>query len=175
MLCGRGAMHRPAAEHDIDEGPNPTFADRFRGKYVSLTSFKRDGTGVATPLWYVAEDERLLVLTSSRSFKVKRIRRNPNVTVAPCSAAGRPRAEPVWGRAELLPQSELHRVQQLMNHKYRADRIVILPLYRALQRLRGAGGEPADVVLAVSQLQSHERSPDLRPPGPSRRSGRPIR
>ena len=50
---------------------------RFHGKYLSLTSFKRDGTGVATPVWFVADGERLLITTDAQSFKVRRIRRNP--------------------------------------------------------------------------------------------------
>jgi hypothetical protein len=60
----------------------PRVGARFHGKYLSLTSFKRDGTGVATPVWFVADGERLLISTDAQSFKVKRIRRNPRVTVA---------------------------------------------------------------------------------------------
>jgi len=43
---------------------------RFPGKYLSLTSFKRDGIGVATPVWFVIDDGRLLVKTGRKSFKV---------------------------------------------------------------------------------------------------------
>lgn len=98
---------------------------RFRGKYISLTSFKRSGAAVATPVWFVVEDRQLLGLTGSQSFKAKRIRRNPRVMVAPCSAGGRLRSDPVSARAEILPQSELDRVDQLMTRKYRTDRIVV--------------------------------------------------
>ena len=69
----------------------------FGGKYLSITSFKRDGSGVATPVWFVQEDGRLLVETDANSGKVKRIRRNPQVLVAPCRhrpAAGRSGARP---------------------------------------------------------------------------------
>jgi uncharacterized protein len=51
--------------------------ERFPGKYLSLTSYKRDGSGVSTPVWFVIDDRRLLVMTDPQSFKVKRIRRNP--------------------------------------------------------------------------------------------------
>lgn len=125
-------------------------ADRFRGKYLGLTTFKRDGTGVTTPVWFVVDQERLLVLTASRSFKVKRIRRNPAVTVALCTASGRLRGDPVPARAQLLPGSELPRVEQLLGRKYRVDRILILPIYRAGQRLRGVRGDPSDAVLAIT-------------------------
>src|SRR5450759_2258846 len=50
-------------------------ASMFRGKYLSVISYKRDGTSVATPVWFVEEDGRLLVGTGAASGKVKRIRR----------------------------------------------------------------------------------------------------
>ena len=92
----------------------------------------------------------MLVLTASRSFKVKRIARNPEVTIASCSASGRLRGKPVAARAELLPVTELHRVEQLMSRKYRIDRLLILPIYRLVQRLRGVHGAPGDAVLAIT-------------------------
>ena len=132
-------------------GPGGSGLDaRFPGKYLSLTSFKRDGTGVATPVWFVIENGRLLIETDPQSFKAKRIRRNPAVTIAPCSATGRLRGGPVPARAEFLPQSELDHVGQLMARKYRIDRVLILPMYKAVQRLRGARGGTAEVVLAIT-------------------------
>ena len=126
---------------------------RFPGKYVSLTSFKRDGTGVATPVWFVVDGTLLLVITDLHSFKVRRIKRNPVVTVAPCSASGRLRSEPVPARAELLPDGELARVEQLMARKYRVDRVLILPVYRLVQRLRGRRVGNEAVALAITVFQ----------------------
>jgi uncharacterized protein len=123
---------------------------QFPGKYLNLTSFKRDGTGVATPVWFVIDNGRLLVETDPQSFKAKRIRRNSAVMIAPCTASGRLRSEPVPARAELLPASEMDHVSRLMARKYRIDRILILPLYRTVQRLRGSPVGPAGVALAVT-------------------------
>ena len=123
---------------------------RFPGKYLSLTSFKRDGSAVATPVWFVIEHGRLLVKTDLQSFKAKRIRRNPVVTIAPCTANGRLRGDPMTARAELLPDSELERVEELMARKYRIDRALILPIYRVVQRLRGAHGGTAEVAIAIT-------------------------
>jgi PPOX class probable F420-dependent enzyme len=122
----------------------------FRGKYLSLTTFKRDGTGVATPVWFVADGDHLLVNTDPHSFKAKRIARNPRVTVALCSASGRLRGEPVPGHAEFLPPSELPRVERLMARKYSFDRLVILPIYWLIQRLRGRRGASESVALAIT-------------------------
>src|SRR5690242_11155129 len=111
--------------------------DRFQGKYLSLTSFKRDGTGVATPVWFVAENGHLLVETDADSYKVKRIRRDPHVRIALCDARGRLRGEPVEAEAEILSQSEQERVQRLLARKYRVDRYTVYPLYRLVLLLRG--------------------------------------
>lgn len=122
----------------------------FPGKYLSVTSFKRDGAGVATPVWFVVDGRRLLVMTDPQSFKAKRIRRNPEVMIAPCTASGRLRDKPVRARAELLPDSELESVERSMARKYRIDRVLILPIYRALQRLRGAPVGRDEAVLAIT-------------------------
>lgn len=124
----------------------PDLHARFPGKYVSLTSYRRDGTGVATPVWFVIEDGRLLVVTDPGSFKVKRIRRNPEVAIAPCTVSGGLRGEPRPARAELLPDGEIERVERLIARRYRVDRVLVLPVYRLVQRLRGrrrGGGRAA--------------------------------
>jgi uncharacterized protein len=128
----------------------PDLEGRFRGKYVSLTSFKRDGTGVATPVWFVIEDGRLLVQTDGESFKVRRIRHNRQVTVAPCGASGRTRAPAVSATAEILSAGELEHVRSLLGRKYRIDRIFILPIYWAVQRLRGRTTSGTEVGLAIT-------------------------
>ena len=127
---------------------------RFPGKYLSLTSFKRNETAVATPVWFVIDNGRLLIHTDPQSFKAKRIRRNPQVMIAPCTASGRLRGAPVPAMAEFLSQSEMDHVGQLLGRKYRLDRVLILPLYRAVQRLRGTPAGTASVALAITPLAS---------------------
>jgi PPOX class probable F420-dependent enzyme len=143
----------------------PELARRFPGKYLSLSSFRRDGSAVATPVWFVIEKDRLLVKTDEQSFKVKRILRNPAVLIGPCSASGRLRGEPEPAQAKLLPQDQRADVDQLMADKYRIDRILILPLYRAVQRLRGAPARTGEVVLAITPTSAASGSD--RPEDPS--------
>jgi PPOX class probable F420-dependent enzyme len=122
----------------------------FSGKYLRVTTFRRDGTGVATPVWFVEEDGRLLIETAIDSYKVRRIRRNPSVTVAVCTATGRPRGENVNAHAELLSESELGRVERLMADKYRVDIIFIKPV-RALQAaLRRGKRRSKPVIVAIT-------------------------
>lgn len=69
--------------------------------YVSLASFRRDGREVCTPVWVARDGADLVVYTNGRSGKVKRIRRDGRVRVAPCDARGGLRGEWVEGRARL--------------------------------------------------------------------------
>jgi uncharacterized protein len=123
---------------------------QFPGKYLSVESFKRDGTGVATPVWFVEDGPLLVVMTDPHSGKAKRIRRDPSVMVAPCNGGGRLRGEPVPARAEFLPDSALPRVESLMARKYRVDRMLILPIYRLVQRLRGRQSSGDEAALAIT-------------------------
>ena len=124
---------------------------QFKGKYVSLTTFRRDGTPVSTPVWFVADKGSLLVETDGSSYKVKRIRRNDNVTVAPCNATGRVAGDAVAAHAAILPAAELPRVERLLHRKYRLDYIFVLPVYLLVQRLRGRPTRHEDpVVLAIT-------------------------
>jgi PPOX class probable F420-dependent enzyme len=87
--------------------------------YVSLTTTKRDGTPVATPVWAAPDDDgHLLVWTGSQSGKVKRLRHTAAVTVAPCDRRGRVTGESVPGTARLLPRTDLPRVDAAMVRKY---------------------------------------------------------
>ena len=122
----------------------------YPGKYLSITSFKRNGAGVATPVWFVQEGGRLLVQTEADSGKVKRIRRNPRVMVAPCTATGRLLADPVPAQAELLPAAELGRVERLLVAKDRIDLLVIKPIRSLQAALRRRRPHPRLVILAIT-------------------------
>ncbi|MFB6807001.1 MULTISPECIES: PPOX class F420-dependent oxidoreductase [unclassified Streptomyces] len=97
-----------------------TLDELNRGKYVSLTTFRKDGTPVATPVWAVADGGELYVWTRTDSWKVKRIRNNGRVTVSACDVRGRVAegAPAVEGEARLLDEAGLKRVRALMLRKY---------------------------------------------------------
>jgi PPOX class probable F420-dependent enzyme len=132
------------------ERVGPQLAARLPGKYVSLVSFKRDGAPIATPMWFVVDGDRLLVITDAQSAKVKRIRRTPEVTVAACTPNGRLTGEPLEAEAEILPVSEHEHAQQLLKRKYRVDFILILPIYNLIQRIRGRRQSGEIAVLAIT-------------------------
>jgi PPOX class probable F420-dependent enzyme len=131
--------------------PAPAAAALFPGRYLSLTSFKRDGSGVATPLWFVTDGSRLLALTDLHSAKVRRIRRNPEVLVAPCRASGKLRGEPRRAHAEVLTATpDLEHVQMLLMGRYKLSYRVVALAYKVGRRLRGRPTIPDGAVLAIT-------------------------
>ena len=122
----------------------------FPGRYVSVTSFKRDGTGVATPLCFVSDGERLVALTDRHGAKVERIHHNPRVLVAPCRASGKLLAEPVSARAEVLTDhADVERVQRLLIKRSTISYRVVMSIFRLMRRLRGRTGVPDGAALAI--------------------------
>ena len=75
-------------------------------RYVSLATFRKTGREVRTPVWIVSEGERLCVYTNVTSGKVKRIRNDGGVRLAPCDARGRLRGDWVEGQARMLDAPE---------------------------------------------------------------------
>ena len=109
----------------------------FPGRYLSITSFKRDGTPVATPVWFVSDGSRLFAFTDLHSAKIRRIHRNPRVLVASCWVNGKLRRDPVVARADVLAAtSDLERVQKLLLARYKISYRVVMLFYRLGRRLR---------------------------------------
>lgn len=131
--------------------PAPDLGALFAGRYLSVTSFKRDGTGVATPVWFVSDSKRLFALTDLQSAKVRRIRRNPHVLVASCRADGKLRGEQIPARAEVLTGTQdLERVQQLLMERYKVSYRFVMLFYRLGRRLRGKQSVADGAALAIA-------------------------
>ena len=87
-------------------------------RYISVTTFRRDGRPVATPVWVVADAERLYVWTGSQTGKVKRVRHNQDVSLAPCTARGSVTGPPVAARAQIVPASQRPGIWPKFQAKY---------------------------------------------------------
>jgi PPOX class probable F420-dependent enzyme len=123
----------------------------FPGRYLSVTSFRRDGSGVATPVWFVSDGRRLFALTDLHSAKVRRMRRNPRVLVASCRADGKLRGEPLPARTEVLTATpELERVQKLLMERYKLSYRLVMLIYRLGRRLRGHRSVADGAALAIT-------------------------
>src|SRR5262249_22630147 len=142
-------------------------------RYISLTTFKRDGTPVSTPVWVVSDDgRRLLVWSGKRTWKVRRLRRNPQVFVSPANFRGIERGSRVAGRAKVVDDPGL---DELLEHKYGwQKRFVDL-----LNRKSRAAGAVAAIEIVDAQRRSSRTITRLRAsrtrPSPRRGRARPCR
>ena len=96
-------------------------AEKFASaRYVSVTTFRRNGTGVATPVWFAVDDGELFVWTRSDSWKVKRLRNDSRVVITVCDARGRTEegAARAEGTARLLDARATGAVRKLLARKY---------------------------------------------------------
>jgi PPOX class probable F420-dependent enzyme len=84
--------------------------------FINVTTFKRNGTAVATPVWCVGKNGSLLVFSEADSGKVKRIRHDPHVSVAPCNFRGKPHGPAVEADAAVV--ADTAEVEALLTRKY---------------------------------------------------------
>ena len=97
------------------------------GKYLNLETYRRTGTPVRTPVWFAADDQNpgsLFVYTELNAGKVKRIRNNSSVRIAPCNMRGTVKGEWVAATARLVEGAESDRGHALLNRKYWPKRLV---------------------------------------------------
>lgn len=114
----------------------PTFADLAKAQYILLTTFTKDGRAKPTPVWTALDEERgdrLLVITQGNSWKVKRIRNTPRVTMATCTMRGRPTSEAVEGIATVLDKSHTGAVYDAIGKRYG----IVGTVFNFFSKLRG--------------------------------------
>jgi PPOX class probable F420-dependent enzyme len=89
------------------------------GGYISLVTFRRSGTAVATPVWFAARDGKLYVFSAGNAGKVKRLRNDPSIRIAPCSLRGTVRGAWIEGRARLVDDRErIRTAHEALRRKY---------------------------------------------------------
>ncbi len=109
--------------------------ERFtRQRTVLLTTYRRDGTPVGTPVSIAVDGDRAFVRTFDKSWKAIRLRRNPEVEVAPSTLLGKPTGPAIHARARLLGPAESPRAARALARKNRVLQGVLVPL---AHRLRG--------------------------------------
>ncbi|MDT5126586.1 MAG: uncharacterized protein QOG79_5010 [Mycobacterium sp.] len=82
-----------------------TFAEVANSEYILLTTFTKDGRPKPTAIWAAPDGDRLVVITQETSWKVKRIRNTPRVTIAKCDMRGNVKGEAVEATAVILDKS----------------------------------------------------------------------
>lgn len=97
--------------------PDPT-AQFATAKYLNLETFRKNGVGVRTPVWFAQEGNVFYIYSEQGAGKVKRIRNNPKVRVAPCNFHGNLRGAWVDAQARICEEGDAAHGQQLLRHKY---------------------------------------------------------
>jgi PPOX class probable F420-dependent enzyme len=105
-------------------------------KTALLTTFRRDGTPVGTPVTIVVDGGRAFFRTYDKAWKARRLRNNPEVEVAPATVSGKPRGEPIHGRTRLLSDEEAAHARRLIARRSPFLQGVVVPLNHRLMRRR---------------------------------------
>ncbi|GAB3837054.1 PPOX class F420-dependent oxidoreductase [Dactylosporangium cerinum] len=117
-------------------------------RFVSLTTFKKDGAAVATPVWITPDGAALVVTTPAESWKVRRLRRDPRVLLVPCGRTGKVREgdRPVEGIGRIVTDpAEVDRMATLVRRKYGLEYRVMMLVERLV-----AGRRRSRVIVRIT-------------------------
>ncbi|NDJ62167.1 MAG: PPOX class F420-dependent oxidoreductase [Chloroflexi bacterium] len=112
------------------------FPRLHRNRYMNLTTFRKNGAAVPTTVWFAADAEqgdKLYVMTAAHAGKVKRIRRNAQVEVAPATMRGHALDAAQEAMARILPDGEARHADRALNRKYTWQKWI----FDAVARMRG--------------------------------------
>lgn len=108
-------------------GMAPTIPPEISGqRYISLVTFRKNGTAVPTPVWFGEENGRLYVMTNGQSGKSKRLRNNAEVRIAPSTIRGKVTGPEFSAKVRFMTAAEFPRARKLINDKYFLARIPLL-------------------------------------------------
>jgi PPOX class probable F420-dependent enzyme len=110
-----------------------TFVEVAKSEYILLTTFTKDGRPKPTAIWAAPAGDRLVVITQEQSWKVKRIRNTPRVTIAVCDRRGNPKGEAVEATASILDKSANAATYDAIGKRYG----LLGKTFNAFSKLRG--------------------------------------
>ena len=117
-----------------------------REKHISLETYRKTGEAVRTPVWFIEENGELFVRTDSSTGKIKRIRNNPRVRIAPCNARGTVKGAWVDGEARMIEPESSEHVFSLLKKKYGMSYRII----RFVQRFSRSKAHPIGLAIRIS-------------------------
>jgi PPOX class probable F420-dependent enzyme len=116
--------------------PAPALQPLARHKTALLTSYRRDGTPVDTPVTIAVEGDRAFVRTYDKAWKAKRMRNNPDVRIAPSTVRGKPVGPAIAARARLLDDDEAAHAARAIARRQPILQGLFVPLTHRLMRWR---------------------------------------
>src|SRR6266508_437433 len=128
------------------ESATAAFAPFTQVKTILLTSYRRDGTPVATPVSIALAGDRGFFRTWDKAWKARRLRRNPNVEIAPCTLGGRQTGPAIHARARLLTGDEVKQARRALARRHPLLQGLLVPLAHRVMRYRTVHYELTPVV-----------------------------
>ena len=116
-----------------------------REKHISLETYRKTGEAVRTPVWFIEENGELFVRTDSSTGKIKRIRNNPRVRIAPCNARGTVKGAWVDGEARMIEPESSEHVFSLLRKKYGMSYRIV----RFVQRFSRSKAHPIGLAIRI--------------------------
>ncbi|MFS0793869.1 PPOX class F420-dependent oxidoreductase [Microbacterium sp. 1P10AE] len=132
--------------------PDTLWREIASSPFVSLSTYRRDGSAVATPVWIARDGDELIVTTERKTGKVKRLRNDDRVTLRPCSRMGTVAQDAitVQGRARIAsPSTEDDRANSALRRKYGWQFRAIIGFEALVRRVQRRAGER--VILRISR------------------------
>ncbi|PWT76759.1 MAG: PPOX class F420-dependent oxidoreductase [Chloroflexi bacterium] len=125
-------------------------------KHVNLTTFRRTGAAVGTPVWFVRLEDTVYIYSDATAGKVNRIRNNPQVQVAVCTMLGKVIGPTVTGVARIVTDPEEQaRAKAALDAKYRIARRLLGLLYGTMHLLQRS--KPADPIVYLAVMPALPR------------------
>jgi uncharacterized protein len=123
-----------------------TFSEVSTAEYVLLTTFTKDGRPKPTAIWVAPAGDRVVAITQEQSWKVKRIRNTPRVTITKCDRSGKPKGEAVEAVAAIMDKSETGTVYDAIAKRYG----LIGKTFNLFSKLRGGMKNNVGIELKAS-------------------------
>jgi PPOX class probable F420-dependent enzyme len=124
-----------------------TFAEVAKSEYILLTTFTKDGTPKPTAIWAAPHGDGLVAITQEESWKVKRIRNTPRVTIAECDRGGKPKGEAVEATAAILDKAANGATYDAIARRYG----LIGKTFNLFSKLRGGMTNNVSIELRASE------------------------
>lgn len=131
--------------------PN-AFANLTGEVYINLTTFRKNGAAVATPVWFAEREGTLYVETGGNSGKLKRIRHTPKVMIVPCTLTGKAKGPALEARARIVSDTEeIYVAKGALQRKYGLKRQIYYFFLTAVELLQRKNTGP-DRYIAIEPL-----------------------
>ena len=117
-------------------------SDLSKFKYINIETFRKNGTGIRTPIWFIIYQGLIYFRTDLKSGKVKRIKNNPHIRIAPCDIRGNLKGDWFDGKVKFADSAESSIVYSMIDKKY-GFMTTLIRIFNKIRRTK-------PVVIAIS-------------------------